>query len=176
MKFFVNFLFFISIAYSSLAFAGVGDFFSRDDGKNELHVSTTQGSLTFGSETTHFDVSGGYMRQIESRIIVGGDVGIGSYSYDGFRSSHVSIYGLGHFLLNDAPAHEAYFALGGLGLGSTISKYYSRDDNNLGFRLGAGRRLKIARQLLWRPEIFFEQVADYDGLLVIKFLNLTYFW
>ena len=166
IKIFFTFLFFL-VGFTPRVFAL--DWLTNGDGKNELSISSTQGIASFGSGTTTVAISSGYMRRIQSSLAVGGEADFVTVSFKDYSGSAISMYGLGHYIFNGANYQDSIYALAGIGIGTSFSKYAatSESHNNLGLRLGVGKRAVLTKPLFWKPELYFEKVGDLDGVLVL---------
>lgn len=169
---------FFSMFVSIQAVSAPLNWFANGNGKNELHIASTQGAASFGSGVSVIELTSGYMRRISSAISVGGDFSYVSVSYDDASGNAMSLYGLGHYIFDAKDFMDSFYGLAGVGVGTSISRYSATSDadTKFGIRLGMGKRTSVAKQVLWRPEAYYEKAGDMDGVFVLKFLDFSYVW
>ena len=148
------------------------------DGKNELNLSSTQGSLSLGSGINVIAFSAGCLRHFRPSYTAGLELDLVSLSYKDYSGTAISTFAVGQYILTPLDYQNSFYGLAGIGIGSSLSKYSTTQNtyNNLGFRIGAGKRTPITKQIIWRPEGYFEKVGDFDGVLILKIINLAYIW
>lgn len=165
-------------SFSLLSFKASAEVTWFDGGSNlnELSLSATDGTISFGSGSS-LSLSGGYLRRLGA-FAVGGEFYSYSYSYKDFSMSSLSLIGIGNFVFDEHDFYNSFYALAGAGIGSTVAKFSSESssDNKFGFRIGGGKRTMLTKSIDWRPEIYVEKVADYDAILVLRLINLGFVW
>lgn len=146
------------------------------DGTREFTVSNTGGSLALGSEFKSLNLHLGYMRYQDGPWVLGFEAGFGSSSYDDASFTSVSVLGVAHYLLEPIDFKSSYFALGAVGIANATGRVASAsdDDTELSFRVGAGRRMRLMRDLYLRPELYIEKIGELDPILVFEFLKLSF--
>ena len=143
----------------------------ESDNKSELFLSVTEGSINTGSGATNINLSGMYLYQINEHVQVGGQVAIGSNSYQGAGSStSTDLYALAMYNFTES-IQDSAFAFGGLGTG-TFS-YRGGSESKMGLKVGAGKRFPILSKVNYVPMAWFEKLADVDPMLHLVPVNFS---
>lgn len=148
------------------------------DGRHEITLSGTSGTLVTGSDVTSLSLELGYMQYLGEEWAFGVDFAFGSTSYKNTSVRALSLLGVAHYLFAPADFKNGPFALAAVGFGNAGGRAggFEDDRTELGFRIGAGTRMQLHQGLYLRPEIYIEKLGELDPSLVIEFLNLSFIW
>lgn len=146
------------------------------DGKNELYVSNTAGALAISQDVTVIALSAGYLRRFDQDFALGAEAEVVNVNADDYDGSAFSLFAIGHYVFDYREFRRSWFALAGMGFGSSSTRYLATADvdSKLALRGGIGKRIPLGTNLTLRPEVFLETGDSVS--LVFRFLNLTYVW
>ncbi len=162
-------------AYSNTSAYGSSVNFSNE---NEIITNFTYGKLLTGKDCgncdsqTNIDISGTYLRTLDSNIQAGGMARINSTSGGGSNETLLTLVALGVYNF-DTNFKQAFFVQGGFGIYPVWKNYKTGHESKFGFTIGGGKRFPIWGNVNYIPTASLTKQGDLDIGFDIEFLNFS---
>lgn len=136
----------------------------------EVILSSTIGGVMMTNNVTNLNLHGAYGYFMQPKVEGILDFSFTSISGSGSSTTTMSLIfeGLYHF---QDDYHTSYFALLGLGFGSTSTK--ANSTSGLAFRVGGGKRIPVWANVGLMPVAYFEKIGNADMSTNVIPLNFS---